>query len=64
MFQILFSTLAYILNGKQFMGSPWEMYLMNGYLARTKTGYMYGYGSNICLFPELKLGEFYADKTL
>lgn len=46
---------AYILNGKQFMGSPWEMYLMNGYLARTKTGYMYGYGSNICLFPELKL---------
>lgn len=28
---------------------------MNGYIARVKTGYVYGYASKIFLFPELKL---------
>ncbi|KAL9966146.1 hypothetical protein ACROYT_G024171 [Oculina patagonica] len=46
---------AFILDGKQFMGSPWEMYLMNGYLARMKNGFVYGYSSNLYLFPDLKL---------
>lgn len=46
---------AFILDGKQFIGSPWEMFLMNGYIARMKNGFVYGYSSNIFLFPELKL---------
>ena len=50
--------IAFILDGKQFMGSPWEMYLINGYLARMKSGFVYGYASNLYLFPDLKLGEF------
>ena len=48
----------FILDGKHFIGSPWEMSLMNGYIARVKTGYVYGYASKIFLFPELKLGKF------
>ncbi|KAK2564739.1 Beta-lactamase-like protein 2 [Acropora cervicornis] len=46
---------AYILDGQQFIGSPWEMRLMDGYVARMKNGYVYGYSSNIFLFPDLKL---------
>ncbi|XP_068716319.1 putative beta-lactamase-like 1 [Montipora foliosa] len=46
---------AYILDGKQFIGSPWEMQFMDGYVARMKNGYVYGYSSNIFLFPDLKL---------
>ena len=39
------------------MGSPWEMYLLNDYLARIKSGYVYGYTSKVFLFPDLKLGR-------
>lgn len=52
-----FLLVAYILDDKQFMGSPWEMYLLNDYLARIKSGYVYGYSSKIFLFPDLKLGR-------
>ena len=30
---------------------------MDGYVARMKNGYVYGYSSNIFLFPDLKLGK-------
>ncbi|XP_032236108.2 putative beta-lactamase-like 1 isoform X2 [Nematostella vectensis] len=47
---------AYVLkNGKDMIGTPWEMTMYNGLMIHEKTGYVYGYNSYLAMVPELKL---------
>ena len=49
---------GYILpNGKDVVGTPWEMEIVDDLLIRRKRGYIYGYDSVIVLLPEMKVGE-------
>ena len=50
--------LGYMLpSGKDFVGTPWEMQVVNDLILRRKNGYIYGYSSSMILVPEIKLGK-------
>jgi len=53
--EVLFAP-GYILpNGKDVIGTPWEMTIVDDLLIRRKRGYVYGYDSLIVLLPEMKI---------
>lgn len=56
---IFIHTKEYVLgDGKNVVGTPWEMIILDDLLLRSKGGDVYGYSSIIELFPELKLGKY------
>jgi len=55
---ISFLSKEYILqDGKNVIGTPWEMTISGDMLIRRKAGSVYGYDSLITLLPEMKLGK-------
>lgn len=44
-------------NGKDLIGTPWEMEIVDDLLIRRKQGSVYGYSSVIVVLPEMKVGK-------